>query len=182
MEHPQSETIEQVVRLAQALGLGLRQDAPLDEGGTHQAAMIVGIGRVRERVGAKHGERVVVEGDIHGRQQVEWLHRIDAAYDNIRVAMTWCLDGGDVAIGGNGDDEIYGDAATPAAGDLGDVLLGDNGDIFLLGTVGKLIALGTAVRLIDTTDVMESTGGADTIFGDQGNDIIFGGNRMLIRL
>lgn len=32
-------------------------------------------------------------------EQLEWLHRIDAAYDNIRSALAWSLSGGSQAIG-----------------------------------------------------------------------------------
>ena len=65
----------------------------------------------------------------------------------------------DVAIGGTGGDEIYGDDAAASAGadDLGDLLLGDNADVFLMAPGGasggelKLV-LDAAVFLIRTTD------------------------------
>ena len=37
-------------------------------------------------------------------------------------------------------------------------MLGDNGNVILIGTVGRLIVHGTAVDLITTTDVLETTG------------------------
>ncbi|MBD2360610.1 DUF4347 domain-containing protein [Anabaena minutissima FACHB-250] len=88
--------------------------------------------------------------------------------------------GADIAIGGTGGDIIYGDNATASGGntDQGDILLGDNGDVFTKGAFGgnaRLKALGTGVSLITTTDIAESTGGSDTISGNAGSDVILGG-------
>jgi Ca2+-binding RTX toxin-like protein len=92
--------------------------------------------------------------------------------------------GRDVAIGGTAADTIYGDAATPTAGaaDLGDILLGDNADIFLAdpsahgGITGAAIGvLGGGVATIRTTDISTATGGSDSIVGNAGGDIIAGG-------
>ena len=60
-------------------------------------------------------------------------------------------------------------------------MLGDNGDILLIGTIGRLtvqlvgMAEGTAVDLITTTDVLETTGGADTMSGNAKADVMLGG-------
>jgi Ca2+-binding RTX toxin-like protein len=90
---------------------------------------------------------------------------------------------GDVMIGGTGGDEMYGDDADAlhGAADGEDIMLGDNADIFLIGTVGRLtvrvgeMTAGTAIDLITTTDTQETTGGADTMSGNAGNDIMLGG-------
>jgi Ca2+-binding RTX toxin-like protein len=91
---------------------------------------------------------------------------------------------GDVAMGGTAGDTIYGDDAAGSAGaaDNGDMLLGDNGDVFLVaqGTAsgGDLRAVfGSAVKTIRTTDTVNplGTGGSDTISGNGGGDVIAGG-------
>ncbi len=104
--------------------------------------------------------------------------------------------GNDVLIGGTAGDEMYGDnaAASSGAADGEDIMLGDNADIFLLGTVGRLevrvadMPEGTAVDLITTTDRIdladldhdtaaeaEADGGADTMSGSAMADIMLGG-------
>ncbi|MHC4281808.1 MAG: hypothetical protein ACYSWZ_02365, partial [Planctomycetota bacterium] len=96
----------------------------------------------------------------------------------------------DVAIGGTGDDDIYGDDpnASAAADDLGDLLIGDNADIFLVpngtdaGADLKLVLplnlpTDAAVKSIYTTDTVDpdNTGGSDTISGNADADIVAGG-------
>ena len=95
----------------------------------------------------------------------------------------------DVAIGGTGDDTIYGDDDSASAGsdDLADMLLGDNADIFLVDPEGASggdikIVLDVAVKTIQTTDEdfdamvpANNTGGVDTISGNADGDIIAGG-------
>jgi len=92
--------------------------------------------------------------------------------------------GADVAIGGTAGDIIYGDDATASAGanDLGDILLGDNGEITLLvlgafpgAGLDAITILGGTVATIRTTDVVAATGGSDTISGNAKGDIIAGG-------
>jgi len=84
--------------------------------------------------------------------------------------------GRDTAFGGVGDDDIYGDAATPGTTDDADMLLGDNGQILMDGEeTAKLYVMSSAVRFIGTTDTEEATGGADTIEGNANKDILFGG-------
>jgi len=92
--------------------------------------------------------------------------------------------GGDVAMGGTAGDTIYGDDAAASAGaqDNGDILLGDNADIFLVAkgaaSGGDLRAiLGSAIKTIHTTDTLSpgTTGGSDTISGNGGGDVIAGG-------
>ncbi len=92
--------------------------------------------------------------------------------------------GADVAIGGTAGDLIYGDDATASAGagDLGDILLGDNGDVTLLvlaaypGTgLDAITILGGTVATIRATDAVATTGGRDTISGNAGGDVIVGG-------
>ena len=93
--------------------------------------------------------------------------------------------GGDVAMGGTAGDTIYGDDAAASAGaqDNGDILLGDNADIFLVAqgaaSGGDLRAiLGSAIKTIHTTDDngnATTTGGSDTISGNGGGDVIAGG-------
>jgi Ca2+-binding RTX toxin-like protein len=106
------------------------------------------------------------------------------------------LQGDDVLIGGTGGDMMYGDDATASSGaaDGEDIMLGDNADIFLIGTVGRLtvqvaeMTTGTAVDRITTTDSIapgdpnfdeaaevEAAGGPDTMSGNAGNDIMLGG-------
>jgi len=76
--------------------------------------------------------------------------------------------GTDIIMGGAAGDTIYGDDDASSAGveDLGDFILGDNGEVIYSGGV---------LAQVRTTDTTESTGGADTIFGNQGNDLILGG-------
>ncbi|NVK42523.1 MAG: hypothetical protein HWE39_14880, partial [Oceanospirillaceae bacterium] len=83
----------------------------------------------------------------------------------------------DVLMGGEAGDFVYGDDAAASSGsdDLGDIMLGDNGDIFLEGEVGQRLVQGVAVDFITTTDVSEGTGGADTMSGNAGSDVIIGG-------
>lgn len=104
--------------------------------------------------------------------------------------------GHDVLIGGTAGDTMYGDNATASSGadDGEDIMLGDNADIFLLGTLGRLsvrvadMPAGTAVDLITTTDRIdlldpdhdtaaeaEADGGADTMSGSAKADIMLGG-------
>ena len=91
--------------------------------------------------------------------------------------------GNDVLIGGTAGDEMYGDDAAASAGaaDGEDIMLGDNADIFLVGTSGRLkvrvadMMTGTAVDLIKTTDTDEGTGGADTMSGNAQADVMLGG-------
>ncbi len=86
--------------------------------------------------------------------------------------------GNDTIIGGVDGDTIYGDdvAANNGAADGKDVLIGDNGEIFLSGHVlATLYALGSGINLIQTTDDEEATGGADFIEGNADNDVILGG-------
>jgi Ca2+-binding RTX toxin-like protein len=88
--------------------------------------------------------------------------------------------GGDLVIGGTAGDTIYGDnlGATANAADLGDILIGDNADVFTAGPFGGpalLNVLGTGVSLITTTDTTEATGGSDTIEGNANDDVIIGG-------
>ncbi len=95
----------------------------------------------------------------------------------------------DVAIGGTDGDTIYGDDASASAADadLGDLLLGDNADIFLVpretasgGDLKLVLPLGlttdAAVKTIRTTDEEHPKyGGSDTISGNAKGDIIAGG-------
>ncbi|TXS95200.1 calcium-binding protein [Parahaliea maris] len=83
----------------------------------------------------------------------------------------------DVLLGGEAGDFIYGDNASASSGvnDLDDVMLGDNGDIFLAGTEGRRLVQGTAIDLITTTDIAEGSGGADVMSGNSGADVILGG-------
>ncbi|MCL5281932.1 MAG: hypothetical protein M1376_18715 [Planctomycetes bacterium] len=89
----------------------------------------------------------------------------------------------DVAIGGTAGDTIYGDddEASAGADDLGDLLLGDNADIFpvaLGGAAGGDLktVLGAAVKTIRTTDEEHPEyGGSDVISGNAAGDIIAGG-------
>ncbi len=91
--------------------------------------------------------------------------------------------GYDVLIGGVAGDTMYGDdeTASNAANDGEDIMLGDNGDIFLIGSEGRLLVqvtdmiAGTAVDFITTTDIEDETGGADTMSGNAKADIMLGG-------
>ncbi|HXT29054.1 MAG TPA: LEPR-XLL domain-containing protein [Vicinamibacterales bacterium] len=95
-------------------------------------------------------------------------------------------EGYDVLIGGTAGDQMYGDDAGASHGsaDGEDIMLGDNADIYLIGTSGRLtvrvndMLTGTAVDLITTTDDAisgEGKGGADTMSGNAKADIIIGG-------
>src|SRR5262249_16910662 len=93
--------------------------------------------------------------------------------------------GGDVAMGGTAGDTSDGEdgKGTGGAEDNGDILLGDNADIFLVAkgnaNGGDLRAiLGSAIKTIHTTDDngnATTTGGSDTISGNGGGDVIAGG-------
>ena len=92
--------------------------------------------------------------------------------------------GGDLAMGGTAGDTIYGDDAAASAGalDSGDILLGDNADVFLVAkgaaSGGDLrTVIDSAIKTIRTTDTLSptTTGGSDTISGNGGGDVIAGG-------
>jgi len=102
--------------------------------------------------------------------------------------------GADTAMGGTAGDTIYGDNATADGGatDKNDLLLGDNGYVWLVSPVldgsingaDRILVLGGAVALVRSTDepakgpnpsVSSDTGGIDTISGNAGGDIILGG-------
>ncbi|MGC9450585.1 MAG: hypothetical protein ACP5I4_03990 [Oceanipulchritudo sp.] len=91
--------------------------------------------------------------------------------------------GNDVLMGGTAGDIMYGDDATASHGsnDGEDIMLGDNGDLYLIGLTGRLLVqvaampVGTAVDLITTKDTVETTGGADTMSGNAKADIMLGG-------
>jgi Ca2+-binding RTX toxin-like protein len=101
--------------------------------------------------------------------------------------------GNDVLMGGTGGDLMHGDNAAASSGpaDGEDIMLGDNGDIFLIGLEGRLkvmvaaMTAGTAVDLITTTDAIDADhidkaaaevcGGPDTMSGNANADIILGG-------
>jgi Ca2+-binding RTX toxin-like protein len=93
--------------------------------------------------------------------------------------------GQDTAMGGTSGDTIYGDNSTAAAGafDLGDMLLGDNGEVILVNPAldaiangaDRILILGGAVASIKTAIDTAATGGADTISGNAGGDIVLGG-------
>jgi Ca2+-binding RTX toxin-like protein len=76
--------------------------------------------------------------------------------------------GADLILGGSSGDTVYGDdvAGSAGAGDLADVIVGDNGEIeFVDGVISHIF----------TTDTTEATGGSDTISGNAGDDLILGG-------
>ncbi len=78
----------------------------------------------------------------------------------------------DIMLGGAGGDSIYGDALNgPAANDdLGDIALGDNGEVDFSLQAGA--NLRTQIFTLDTSN---ATGGIDTIEGNAADDIILGG-------
>jgi Ca2+-binding RTX toxin-like protein len=89
--------------------------------------------------------------------------------------------GGDVAIGGTGADQIYGDnlAAAGGASDGDDILLGDNADVVLrkliVGEAAQIIVRGGGVQWITTTDLVDDKSWSDAISGNAGRDIMAGG-------
>jgi Ca2+-binding RTX toxin-like protein len=87
--------------------------------------------------------------------------------------------GQDVIMGGNNGDIIHGYGPASLEGvDVADVILGDNGDVYLLEetmTAGEIVLFGSAIIQIITADVLDTTGGGDDIHGNIGNDIILGG-------
>ncbi len=86
----------------------------------------------------------------------------------------------DIAMGGVGGDDIWGDAATPGATDGDDILLGDNGLVDFTADLDLTLALtGASPANLATLDRIESftdgLGGADTIRGNAGADVAMGG-------
>ena len=129
-------------------------------------------------------------GDESGldRQTLDYIH---SEMDGLGGTDTISGNRGlDVAIGGTAGDTIFGDDAGASAGadDLGDLLLGDNADIFLVprgdasgGDIKLVLSMGlatdAAVETIRTTDDEghPEYGGSDTISGNADGDIIAGG-------
>lgn len=124
------------------------------------------------------GDNGTLDFAYNGDPDLDTLDLISSKRDNLGGADD--LSGNafnDVLIGGTGGDTMYGDDATASAAALDgeDIMLGDNADLFLAGSVGRLIVRNTAVDLITTTDTAETTGGADTMSGNAKADIILGG-------
>jgi Ca2+-binding RTX toxin-like protein len=140
------------------------------DAGSEDDVVLAGTGSDVVRGGA--GDDLVL-GD-NGR--VDWLLDSNPAIDRARTTDTGfgAADnlsgnaGADVMLGGFGGDTMYGDDSTGSAGadDLGDVMLGDNGQIDYTG--------GIISRAV-TTDVDAATGGVDIIGGNAGDDRILGG-------
>jgi Ca2+-binding RTX toxin-like protein len=92
-------------------------------------------------------------------------------------------EGQDVAMGGHEGDFIWGDAETDSGSDSRDVLLGDNGEIFLVpddgipspGNDDEIVFRGGTVETIRTTDTDTTSGGEDEIHGNEADDIMAGG-------
>ncbi|TDG15222.1 LEPR-XLL domain-containing protein [Seongchinamella unica] len=84
-------------------------------------------------------------------------------------------DGGDVIMGGLDGDTLYGDGAIPGSADGEDVVLGDNGELFLGEGAGERLLRGAPFLTLRTTDTTASTGGVDTIEGNAADDILMGG-------
>lgn len=114
------------------------------------------------------------------------LDRITSKLDTLGGIDTISGNAGqDTAMGGTSGDTIYGDNSTAAAGalDLGDMLLGDNGEVILVNPAldaiangaDRILILGGAVASIKTAIDTAATGGADTISGNAGGDIVLGG-------
>jgi Ca2+-binding RTX toxin-like protein len=144
-------------------------DADDIDGGSENDVVLAGAGADVVRGGT--GDDILV-GD-NGR--LEWLRDADARIDRVLTTQNFgAADtlsgnaGADVMLGGYGGDAMYGDDATASAGvlDLGDVMLGDNGQIDFSGGMISRAA---------STDTGDTTGGVDTIFGNAGDDRIAGG-------
>jgi Ca2+-binding RTX toxin-like protein len=122
------------------------------------------------------------DGDITTLDLVQSTSGFDSVDPTLPLGGSDTLSGDagkDVLIGGMEGDTIYGDneTASNGASDLNDIMLGDNGAVFMdaEGTAGALDVFGSTVALITTTDTAENTGGADTMSGNAGDDIILGG-------
>ncbi|WP_404783714.1 DUF4347 domain-containing protein [Altericista sp. CCNU0014] len=86
----------------------------------------------------------------------------------------------DIAMGGVGGDDIWGDAAIASASDGDDILLGDNGLVdFTLDLDLNLTLTGASPANLATLDRIESKtdgrGAVDTIRGNAGSDVAMGG-------
>jgi Ca2+-binding RTX toxin-like protein len=201
VEHPENFGIKTLIRTT---------DTANDTGGHDYVEGELGadviFGGVNGSVDILHGNEGndVILGDngeldfaLNGDTNLDTLDLIRSYRDGLGGTDIISGDqGDDVPIGGTGGDEMYGDnaAASSGAADGEDIMLGDNADIFLIGTVGRLkvqvaeMTTGTAVDLITTTDridegdpdhdtraEVEDDGGPDTMSGNAGNDIILGG-------
>ena len=100
---------------------------------------------------------------------IDRIEALDISLDNAATSVdTISGNGGaDTILGGAAGDIIYGDAAALGVTDLGDVILGDNGILELVGG---------ALTSIHTTDTSGTKGGGDTITGNAGGDIIIAGS------
>ena len=94
--------------------------------------------------------------------------------------------GADLAMGGTGNDDLFGDDGTASSGalDSGDILLGDNGEILLVkdkpadAGADRRLVLSSAVvsvRSTDTNHATTPTGGIDNMTGNAGGDVMLGG-------
>lgn len=79
--------------------------------------------------------------------------------------------GNDVALGGRGDDHVFGDGDPAAAGF--DSVTAPAGDDILFGDGGQVRYVGHLPKMAAT--VTPDKGGNDSLFGNNGNDLAFGG-------
>lgn len=88
-------------------------------------------------------------------------------------------DSDDVANGGSGDDQLYGDGGndTITGGSGSDYLEGNDGTDTLYGDADDDVLLGGAGNDTlyggDGNDILDGEGGADVIYGGDGDDIIY---------
>ena len=112
------------------------------------------------------GDNGRVDWLLDGNAPIDRARTTDIAFGDADVLLGQA--GADVMLGGFGGDTMYGDDATGSSNglDLGDVMLGDNGQIdYSSGIISSAV----------TTDVDAATGGVDLIGGNAGDDRILGG-------
>lgn len=106
-------------------------------------------------------------GEVYGRDEADLIYGSHAT-----SAANYCVGKMEFLVGGDGDDDIYGNG-----GD--DWILGEFGDDTLYGGPGNdLLVGGDGMDTLKggfNDDKLHGGGGTDTLLGENGNDVLYGG-------